>query len=51
MDLLYYIKLKEMFFGLDYTTMMYMAAAAATLAAMTFTYYFTKNGVPKLNLT
>lgn len=39
-----------MFFGLDSVTMTYMAAAAASLAAMTFTYYFTKNGIPSLNL-
>ena len=39
-----------MFFGLDSITMMYMAAAAASLAAMSFTYYFTKNGVPALSL-
>lgn len=39
-----------MFFGLDSVTLMYMAAAAASLAAMSFTYYFTKNGIPSLNL-
>jgi hypothetical protein len=27
-----------------------MAAAAASLAAMAFSYYFTKNGIPSLNL-
>ena len=39
-----------MFFGLDYVTLVYMAAASASLAAISFTYYFTKNGVPSLNL-
>ena len=27
-----------------------MLAAAASLAAMGFTYYYTKNGIPSLNL-
>lgn len=39
-----------MFFGLDSLTLTYMAAAAASLAAMSFTYYYTKNGIPSLNL-
>jgi hypothetical protein len=39
-----------MFFGLDSLTLTYMAAAAASLAAMAFSYYFTKDGIPSLNL-
>jgi hypothetical protein len=39
-----------MLFGLDYLSLTYMAAAAASLAAMSFTYYYTKNGIPSLNL-
>ena len=39
-----------MFFGLDQVTLMYMAASAASLAAMSFIYYFTKNGIPSLDL-
>lgn len=39
-----------MLFGLDYLSLTYMAAAATSLAAMSFTYYYTKNGIPSLNL-
>jgi hypothetical protein len=40
-----------MFFGLDFTTMSYIATAAASLAALAYTMYATRNGIPSLDLT
>ena len=40
-----------MFFGLDANSMIYFATAAASLAALAYTYYKTRNGIASLDLS